>query len=132
MDLDQVVAVAVLVSLILGIAGVIVRAGWMAWKVLQRVVRLVDALAGKPAGPGEKEAQPGLLEQVAELRSRLSQLDELQAAVEVLPAMRQHLAALDARLAIVEGQVKPNGGGSLKDQVTRIEQATTGTVDRAA
>ena len=131
MPIDQLAALAVFVSLMLGTVALLGKAWVWVWRTVQKIVRLVDDLTGEPPGPGEKDGKPGVLEQLAELVQASSQLAELQAAVEVLPAMRQHLAALDARLATVEGQLKPNGGGSIKDQVTRIEQAT-GAADRAA
>jgi hypothetical protein len=46
-----------------------------------------------------------------------------------LAAMEQDVSTLKARVSTVLAEVKPNGGGSLKDQITRIEEATGATRD---
>lgn len=48
-----------------------------------------------------------------------------------LTAMEQAVAAVQAKMSTVLAEVKPNGGGSLKDQITRIEEATGATRDDA-
>jgi hypothetical protein len=46
-----------------------------------------------------------------------------------LAAIEQDVTGLKAKVTQVLGEVRPNGGGSLKDQITRIEEATGATRD---
>lgn len=41
------------------------------------------------------------------------------------PGVLERLTAIENRLARVEGQFSPNGGGSLRDAVNRVEAAVT-------
>lgn len=41
-----------------------------------------------------------------------------------LTAIERRLSRVEATSATVAAEVKPNGGASLKDQITRIEEAT--------
>ena len=43
------------------------------------------------------------------------------------PGWGKRIATLEAKDGAVAAEVKPNGGASLKDQITRIEQATGAT-----
>lgn len=47
------------------------------------------------------------------------------------PGVMARLAALDARMASVEGQLTPNGGSSMRDAVDRVE-SKLGTNETAA
>ena len=91
---------------LLYIAGAIVVLGAAA-EVLRRVVRgmirtvrkwarLADDLLGEPPRPGLPEGRKGLMDRVAGIESRLTVLEEL----------------------------RPNGGGSIKDKVNAIARAT--------
>lgn len=46
-----------------------------------------------------------------------------------LTTIEQDVSALRTKVAATLAEVKPNGGGSLKDQITRIETATGATRD---
>ena len=46
-----------------------------------------------------------------------------------LTKIEQDMTALKTSSATVAAEVKPNGGASLKDQITRIEEATGATRD---
>jgi hypothetical protein len=111
---QQILAVAVLVSAILAAGVGLVRVGTWLSRLLRKVGHLADDLIGEPPRPGAPEGRPGVLARLDRIEEHLSRLD-----------------GFEARLAEVEAQLRPNGGNSIRDQVTRIEQATTGA-DRAA
>lgn len=64
-----------------------------AWRGLRGIGHLVDDLRGEPARPGVP-ARPGIMDR---------------------------LASLEADVSRVRSEVTPNGGGSMKDAVGRIE-----------
>ena len=43
------------------------------------------------------------------------------------PGWGARITALEQKVSTVAAEVKPNGGSSLKDQITRIEEATGAT-----
>ncbi len=88
---------------VLGGAVVVVRqaVGWMI-RTARKLSRLADDLLGEPAHGG-MPARPGLMERVAGIEA--TQADML------------------GRLAGLE-ELRPNGGGSIKDTIGRIAQAT--------
>lgn len=96
---------------ILGGLGVIGRAvWWLAVKVLRPLALVIDDWRGEPDRPGVP-GRPGVMVQLAELRTLL--------ATEQLArrAMERRLDEQAARLTAIEAQLKPNGGGSLRDVV---------------
>ena len=84
------------------------------WQVLRALSRLADDLTGEPARNGQA-AQPGLLALVKSIQDNL----ELQHAE--LVRVREQNEEFERRLAALEAQMRPNGGGSLRDAVDRIE-----------
>lgn len=81
-----------------GIAAGLGALGWLmskAWRGLRGIGNLVDDLRGEPARPGVP-ARPGIMDR---------------------------LAAVEGTAADIRREVTPNGGGSLKDAVVRIEQS---------
>lgn len=68
-----------------------------AWPLVRKISHFVDDWFGESARPGTAGV-PGVL---------------------------TRLAAIESRLARVEGQFSPNGGGSLRDAVNRVEAAVT-------
>jgi hypothetical protein len=113
MGLEQIAALAVFVTLMLGGLAATGRASVWIWRTVQKIVRVVDDLAGEPPSAAEPDGKPGILQQLAEMR----------AGIEILPTVRQHLAALEERMAAVEAQLQPNGGASLRDSMDRVERA---------
>lgn len=82
---------------LVGLAAGLGALGWLvskAWRGLRGIGNLVDDLRGEPARPGVP-ARPGLMDRVA---------------------------AMEDGVADIRREVTPNGGGSLKDAVVRIEQ----------
>jgi len=71
--------------------------GWLVtkvWRGIRKLGHLADDFAGEPARPGV----PGR------------------------PSLMERMAAVEQDLSRVKAEVTPNGGGSLKDAVVRIEQ----------
>jgi len=95
-------------ALAAGVGGV-VYLGRVAWRFVRKLGHFVDDMIGEP----ERDGQPGR----PGVMRRLSRIEA-------------NMAGLNRRMSIVEAELRPNGGGSIKDQVTRIEQATG--ADRAA
>lgn len=62
----------------------------------------------------DRPARPGVLGQLRVITIRLSRVES-------------RLSTVETRISMVEAEFTPNGGGSIKDQVTRIEQATGAT-----
>lgn len=100
MTADNFIEIVVKVAAGCGAIAAISTFGWkvskMVVRTMRRLNRLVDDWMGVPASPGQP-ARPGVME-------RLSRLERTASAT----------------LA----EVKPNGGNSIKDQITRIETAT--------
>lgn len=51
---------------------------------------------------------------------------------EERPGMPERLDAVDGRLAAIEGELHPNGGGSLRDAVNRLEKGQQAADGRLA
>jgi hypothetical protein len=85
-----------LAATIAGIVAGLTALGWLvqkAWRGIRSVGYLLDDLRGEPARPGVP-ARPGIMDR---------------------------LAAVESDMARVRAEVTPNGGGSMKDSVGRIE-----------
>jgi len=99
---------------IIGALVVIGRAVYWLWQVFRALARLADDLTGEPQRNGFPE-RPGVLER----------LSRIEAAVVPVPVLEERLAAMDARLAAIEGQMQPNGGGSLRDAIDKLVPPTS-------
>jgi hypothetical protein len=93
---------------------------------LGKVAAALAALAGLAILIGK--AVRGMLRSVRRLGRMVDEVlgdgDERPGWGRRLASMEQDVAALKRSSATVAAEVKPNGGSSLKDQITRIEQAT--------
>lgn len=78
------------------------------WAVagLRKLFRLADDLIGEPPTRAHPAGRPGFLD-------RLTSIEDTSAST--LAALTE----LHQRLAAVEAQMRPNGGGSLRDAVDR-------------
>lgn len=113
-------AVAALLP-ILGVIAFLVRIGWRAWKqgikpAVETFQNFLDDWNGVPDRPGVK-GRPGVMAR--------------------LEHQKDHLAEVQESLGVLKHEVKPNGGGSLRDAVDRVENTlaehvTESTQDRAA
>jgi hypothetical protein len=81
-------------------------------RIVKPVGEFLDDWRGTPARPGVA-ASPGVMETIQSLKSGQQRLDDGQ------------LHIID-RLARVEQQQTPNGGGSMRDEIQQIKQAVTG------
>ena len=79
------------------------------WAVggLRKLFRLADDLIGEPPTRIHPEGRPGFLD-------RLSSIEGTSASTLVA------LTEFHQRLAAVEAQMRPNGGGTLRDAVDRM------------
>lgn len=125
MPLQELAAVAGLIVLMGGVLGLLGKGAHLGWRTAQKVVRLVDDLAGEPPSLGH-EGRPGLLQRVA----------TIEAAVVAVPALVLRIGALEGRVSVleertaaVEAQLQPDGGASLRDSLDRVEAALTPTAD---
>lgn len=98
------VTVEQVIGLILVLAAASVAARKL-WRGSRKLGALVDDLLGTPARPGV-EARPGLMERVAAVEATTSDT-------------AAQLATTADQVRTVHYQVLPNGGESLRDEVTR-------------
>ncbi|GLH97336.1 hypothetical protein [Phytohabitans aurantiacus] len=95
------------------LGGAIVLIGKASRWVLRRARQLghlLDDVLGEPEREGQP-ARPSLMARVASIEQKQGE----QAATS---------RALDRRVAGIERELRPNGGSSVKDQITAIVQAT--------
>lgn len=81
--------------------GIIWRAIRAVWRFLRRIGEFLDDWRGEVTRPGVP-ARPGVM-------ARLEQVE-------------QHQARTDERMSYVDEQLRPNGGGSLYDKITRVDE----------
>lgn len=87
--------------------------GWKGLRALLKTVRKLSRLADEVLGDDER---PGWGRRLTGIEA----LGKSNAA---------RLTSLEKALGVVVEEVRPNGGASLKDQITRIEEATGATRD---
>jgi hypothetical protein len=97
--------------LILGGAVALIAKGirWV-WHRGRQLGHLLDDVLGEPARDG-RPSQPSLMARVAGIEEQQTE----QAAA---------FRTLNGRVAGIERELRPNGGSSVKDQITAIAQAT--------
>lgn len=100
---DQLIELGKSAAALAALAGLAVLAG-KAVRGMIRSLRKAGRVIDQVLGDGE---QPGLFARLAKLE--------------------KSVAGLEAKVGTVVAEVKPNGGASLKDQISRIEQATGAT-----
>jgi ubiquinone biosynthesis protein UbiJ len=129
-QLQQTAIIVGSLSVILGgLLGLIKAAMWVTQQ-LRKIGRLADDLLGEPAHGG-KPATPGLMERVATMEDHVaplpSRLDALDRAVADLRAdvaeNREEVGDVRRRVSVVEAELKPNGGSTVRDAVDRIDAA---------
>jgi len=116
-NVPQVLAVAAAVTLMVGGAAAVGRAGIWLWQILRSLARLADDLMGEPAR-GHQPARLGVLDRLANLETMVSKRTGANTQLVQL------VHGLSERLEAVEAQLKPNGGGSLRDAVDRLVPAS--------
>ncbi len=114
--MGQVLQVAAAVTVMLTALGLVLAALRWLWIGAQKMVRLADDLLGEPA-QGLQPERPGIVKRLSTIEEvmaqRLDAIDERQARIEDVQRIIQE------RLTLVEAQLKPNGGGSLRDTIDR-------------
>ena len=87
---------------------------------------MTDALLSLAAAGGALLTLFGLGRAMIRTLRRIGRMTDevLGDGTEEHPGWGKRIAALEAKVNVVAAEVKPNGGASLKDQITRIEQAT--------
>lgn len=95
-----------------GVVAFLATIGRQVWSFLRQVAHFLADWFGEEGRPGVA-ARPGVME-------RLDSQDK------VLSTHTQELRTISTRLVIVEGELKPNSGKSVKDTVNRIDQAIGG------
>ncbi|TDC81914.1 hypothetical protein E1193_13510 [Micromonospora sp. KC606] len=96
--MDHVLQLGALAGALTAIVTAVYLGGRWMLRTLRRIDDWLDDWYGEPARPGQP-ARPGVPE-------RLTQIE--------------------ARQAAIEAQLRPNGGGSLRDAVDRVEQTVRG------
>lgn len=116
MNVQQIITLAVLVSAIIGAAVALVSASKWLWQLFRRLSNMLDDMLGEAARNG-LPARPGIVEELGIIKALLAGL------VPQLEQLERRQAASERRLATIEAQLLPNGGGSLRDAVDRLAPA---------
>lgn len=90
---------------IIGIATALWRLARTMWRFLRRIIDFLDGWNGRPARPGHA-AEPGALERLANVETAVQRNTE-------------QVTLINRRIALVEGELKPNGGKSFRDRVEK-------------
>jgi hypothetical protein len=118
--MQELLGLAVAVTVMLAALAAIGKAGHIAWRTTQKVVRLVDDLNGEPPGPGNPDGSPGLLQRLTAIEVAVASIPALLVRAS---ALETRVSALEERTAAVEAQLQPNGGSTLRDSLDRVEAA---------
>ncbi|MFG2056698.1 hypothetical protein ACGFI9_22010 [Micromonospora sp. NPDC048930] len=100
--MDPILKIAAAVTAVVAAIAALGKAAAWLWRRSRQLGHLLDDVLGEPAR-GDQPARPSLMARVAGIEDRL--------------------AVVEKSAAVIEHEVKPNGGRSLKDQVTRIDRA---------
>lgn len=126
-DLGEVVGTAVEAAksfgpgvTVLGLLGLF----WRSRATVRKLVHIVDDVAGEEARPGVP-ARPGLMERIERLERGVQAAQETsEAAVAITGGFAGELAAMREQQSVIAGsvgQLQPNGGSTMRDQLGRIE-----------
>jgi len=86
--------------------GVAVR---KAWPFIKKATNFLDDVGGEPARPGVPE-RPGMMERIGNIEEQLDLVEE--------------------KVDQVHNETSPNGGGSMKDTVGRVEKKLTDHINK--
>ena len=100
-DLSDLTAGEIFTSLV-AVGGVLTLLYAKVWPFIRRLVQLVNDLLGEDPRPGLPDGRLGLLTRIDRVESRV--------------------ATVEAAVGDIRNEVSPNGGGSLKDSVLRLER----------
>jgi tetrahydromethanopterin S-methyltransferase subunit G len=120
--------------------------GRKAWRGMRRWTRFLDDYEGIPDRDGVA-GRPGVMKRLQTIESTVETVSEESRAtrVEVQTALQEQerrqaaiSADVDVRLAdmaekieVVHSELTPNGGGSIKDQVTRTDKRLNPVTSKA-
>lgn len=110
-NLSDLTAGEIFTSLV-AVGGVVTLLYAKVWPFIRKAVQLVNDLLGEEPRPGLPEGRLGVLE-------RMDRMDK-------------RIAAVESTVADIRHEVTPNGGGSLRDAVTRLERNSAEIAARAA
>lgn len=79
MALDDLIRLAIGVAAMLGAAAAAGKAGMWLLRVLQKLARLTDDLAGEPPRPGMPDGRKGVLDRLAAIEDALAPVPGLEA-----------------------------------------------------
>jgi hypothetical protein len=107
--------VAAGLAAILGLAAAAGKAAQVAYRLVRGLLNIVDDWRGEP----DRDGVPGRLGVMA----RLARQDgQLVAQAVRLDRQDGRLARLESGVEQVHGELKPNGGATLRDAVNRVEE----------
>ena len=113
--MTSVLAVAGLVTVMLAALAGLGKAGIAVWRIMRKLAQIADDWIGEEPRPGLPDGQPGVLRRLDLLKYEASAARSETGA---------ELAALRERVAAIEAQLQPNGGGSLRDVVDSLVPST--------
>lgn len=93
MNTEDLLKLAVAVTVIIGALVAIGRISVWLWRVLQKLARLTDDLVGEPGRPGMTEGRPGVLDRLVLIEQGQQ---AMQHQLEVIASWEHRLARLEA------------------------------------
>lgn len=106
-DLGTFLAACAAVTLMLGTVFGLAKLAVFLWRFVRKINQFIDDLNGQPARPGISEERPGMLARMFQFERRQRDL-------------MNNLRALVERVGAIEAELKPNGGGSMRDTIEAI------------
>lgn len=106
-DLGTFLAACAAVTLMLGTVFGLAKLSLFLWRFVRKINQFIDDLNGQPARPGISEERPGMLARMYQFERRQREL------------MNGQKSLLD-RVGAIEAEMKPNGGGSMRDTIEAI------------
>jgi hypothetical protein len=110
------------IAVAIGVVGGAVGALVIFWKATRRLFAFLDEVAGEPAQFG-RPAKPGLIEKVDGIALATGGVVTTQDAMKV--TQDEHttqIQTLTGQMRNILHELYPNGGGSLRDAVDRLER----------
>lgn len=96
MSVDELVKLAVAIVAILGAAVAIGRGGLWVVRMLQKLARLTDDLAGEPPRAGMPEGRPGVLDRMMQFeQGQQTMQEQLRVLMTLSTSWEQRLARLE-------------------------------------
>jgi hypothetical protein len=136
---DDIILLAAMATILSALCAAALFATRKLWRFGRLFVQFLQDFSGTPERPGV-EAVPGVMARLRSIESSQADLKQDRAIVKadleraasstaaVLHGFELQIAEVHDTLAVVHHEVVPNGGNSIKDQITRVDEALKPTI----